>query len=156
MTTLATYTFPSGSNLATGIAVRVYCAGRYLNNTGGALAPTITTTVNGAAQCSIAPSFNSSAIALGFRIEAQFYFTHSAVPAAGNNVSVGSNVRATFSNAQATATTTGTFVAGDYFQILSNPYNTFIVPSVQNTLAVNFNLAGADVLELHESHMEAL
>lgn len=156
MTVLAAYTFPGGSNLTTGVAVRVYCAGRYLNNTGAALSPTLTTTINGNVQCTITPAFQPSAVAVGWYLRANFYFTHLAVPAAGNDVSLGSNIAATFSNAQATATTTGTFVTQDYFQILSNPYNTFIIPSLQNTLAVNFNLAGGDVLEPHESNMEAL
>ena len=156
MTTIATYTFTSATPLTNDAALRVYAAGRYLNNSGAALTPTITTLVNGVAQCSVPMTVQSSAIAVGWLLRANFYFTHLVVPAAGNDVSVGSNVHMILSNAQATATTTGTFVGAEYFQMLSNPYNTYVIPSQQNTFAVAFNLAGGDVLELHESHMEGL
>jgi hypothetical protein len=154
VTTLATYTFQTGSNLGLGV-VRCYATGRYLNNTGAQMSPTLTTTVNGVAQCSLALPFNSSTLALGWRVWAHFYVSQ-ALPQAGGVWSIGSNIEVLFSTAQASATTTGTFAGMQALQVTSNPYNTALLASLQNTLAVTFTPAGADVVELHTAYMEAL
>lgn len=154
MTTLATYVFPSGTALS-GIVVRAYACGRYLNNSGGPLIPTLTTTVNGNVQCSEAVTVVASPIAQAFSVWAHFYFT-TVVTAAGQQVSVGSNIEISLSNAYATATQTGAFVAQNLLQCLTNPYNTFLTTSLTTSLALVFNPIGTDVLEVHGGYMEAL
>ena len=154
MTTLATYVFPSGAALS-GIVVRAYACGRYLNNSGGPLSPTITTTNNGVVQCSEAVTVAANPIAQAFSVWAHFYFT-TVVTEAGQAVSVGSNVEVRLSNAYATATQTGAYVAQHLLQCLTNPYNTLINKALTTTLALNFNPIGTDVLEVHAGYMEAL
>lgn len=154
MTTLATYAFASNANLS-GVVVRAYACGRYLNNSGSAKTCTITTSQNGAVLCSESLTVPSSPIAQAFFIWAHFYFA-AAIPAAGMVTSIGSNLQLGLSNAYATATTTGAFVAQQLLQCLSNPYIIFINPALQTTLSVDWTLAGGDVLEVHAGYMEAL
>lgn len=154
MTTLATYTFQTGSNLGLGV-VRCYATGRYLNNTGAQVSPTLTTAINSTTQCSIALPFNSSTLAVGWRVWAHFYFTQ-ATPQAGSALSIGSNIDALFTTPQASSTSTGTFGGVQAFQIVSNPYATPVLVSLQNVLTVAFTAAGGDVIELHAATMEAL
>lgn len=154
MTTLATYTFPIGSVLS-GMAVRCYATGRYLNNSGGTLAPIITTTINNAAQCRLAPSVNNGTIALGWRLWAYFYLSP-AVAQNGTASGIGSNLEFLFTTPQASAVRTGTFVGTQLFQITSNPYSTAAAPSSALPLSVVFTPAGGDALEVHCAIMEAL
>lgn len=154
MTTLATYVFAVNAPLS-GVVIRAYAAGRYLNNSGGPVSPTITTTYNGTVQCNETVVVASNPIAQAFFIWAHFYFT-AAIPEAGQWVSLGSNLHIGLSNPYATATQTGAFVAQNLLQCLSNPYNTYVNPAQLLTLALNFNHVGGDVLEVHAGYMEAL
>lgn len=154
MTTLATYVFPSAA-LLSGVTIRAYACGRYLNNTGAQVLPTFTTSVNGVTQARQAVAANSSTIPLAWEVWSHFYFT-TAIPNSGNPVAVGSNLSIRLSNQQQNATNTGNFVQAEYLTCLSNPYTTYINPALKTTLLLAFTIAGADVIEQHCGYMEAL
>lgn len=155
MTALCSFTFPPGSTLP-GRVIRAYATGRYLNNSGGALTPTLTTIVNSVVQSTVTPAaFASSTIAVGWFCWAHFYVTQAQTPA-GAFASIGSNLHVGFTWNHALATTTGVALGNQYFNLLTNPYTTVITPNGNNALEVDFNLAGGDVLEVHAATMEAL
>lgn len=156
MTTLATYTFPSGTNL-TGVKLRGFATGRYLNNTGSPQSILFTAMVNAVTIISQAIIVPTSTAAQAWNGWLHVYFNQS-ITAAGNSPSVGASLDAKISDAVNTGTYTGSHMGANAMQVYSNPLVTFVNLSVTQTISFNLIPAGVsnETLQIDMAYMEAL
>ena len=154
MTVLCSYIFPSASALS-GITVRAFACGRYLNNSGGSLTPSISASYNGTVLATRSFTVASSAVAKAWRVWAHFYLS-TTIQAAGIQPGIGAALEAGMTNAFAVTGIDGGYYSDNTLVLSSNPYATFINQAQQTTLELDFVTLGSDALELHTGYMEAL
>ena len=149
---LAAYTFTDNSTLG-GVIVRGYACGRLL--CGATNSQVISASYNGTVVVTRSLATTASTYPLAWHVWLHVYFTQE-VQQTGNQLSIGASLQIGFSNQFTTSTTTGGYLAQDVFVVTTNPYTTFIVPSLQSTLELDFTAGASDTLEVHAGYMEAL
>jgi len=152
MTTLATYTMQSGTDLS-GITVRMTALGRLISTSG------VSYTVSALLGTTVIASQNFSqlvfATATVYLITVHFYFS-TVVQNAGSAPTIGANIHITLSNPVATSTMTGGHVSQDILSCLSNPYVTPAPSALAQQLSVVLTPPAGGAIEQHCGYMEAL
>jgi hypothetical protein len=156
MTTLAIFTFDSGTNIG-GVIVRGYATGRYLNNSGSTQSPLLTVALNTVTIASIAVPTPTSTGAVGWIFDTHVYFTKPVVEA-GNVPSVGCTLRANFTNPGTASNETGSYVLIAPMQVWSLPFSTYVLTSQANVVTTTFVPAGVsnETLEIGCAYLEGL
>jgi hypothetical protein len=156
VTTLASYTFPSGSNMS-GAVVRGYATGRYVNGSGASISPTIVCTANAVSLISIPLPVPTTAPAYGWQMQVHFYFTQ-ALPQTGNQLSVGATMNFMLGNAGTTVSRTSAFVTAAPFQVYARPFTNFVDTTQTIILTMQFNAVGVggEILETGCAYLEGL
>lgn len=157
MTTLASYVFPVGAKLS-GVKVRGFATGRYLNNTGSSQTVTLAATQNTTTLITQAVSIPASTAAQAWFMWVHFYF-QKAITVTGNQLSIGCSMQAGVGNAvTAGGLYTSSYLAAAPMQVYALPNATYIDPSKQQTLTFSFTPAGVanETLETGCAYLEAL
>lgn len=157
MTTLASYVFPAGTNLS-GVVVRGFATGRYLNNTGSNQTVTLTATQNATTLITQTIVVPTSTAAQAWFVHVHFYFQQ-AIVVAGNRLSIGCSLQAGIGNAvTAGGLYTSSYLAAAPLQVYAVPNATYIDPSQAQTLTFAFTPANVanETLETGCAYLEAL